>query len=338
MYPINGDRPKNGDKFYNTVENGGYSKCIQGKPTIKDLDVLCNCVGAACGFFNKVYSDVTGYATMRYPYLNCNAEDFIKRAKKYYPDIKVVDEPTEGGIMVWEGIDTKTKKRAGHVEGVVKCLSSTQVYNIASGYNHYAWANQTRNKGENGNWGLNTKYFKYLGCLVNPALGEQRSYEIDITPNVDRDENQDQIEVKIDNLHVRTGAGLDKDILGFASKGFYNYYESEEADGYVWYRIADDQWIAYKENWETLYPKSEPEPTPTEIKVGDSVIVNGVGTAASTGEGAKTKRYVNKKMKVIMISGNVSRPNRYALNQYNKGNINDPRAVTGWFSINDIKK
>ena len=39
-----------------------------------------------------------------------------------------------------------------------------------------------------------------------------------------------------------------------------------------------------------------------------------------------------------MISGNVNRHNRYALNQYNKGNINDARAVTGWFSINDIKK
>ena len=39
-----------------------------------------------------------------------------------------------------------------------------------------------------------------------------------------------------------------------------------------------------------------------------------------------------------MIAGNTSRPNSYALNQYNKGNVNDPRAVTAWFSINDIKK
>lgn len=91
-------------------------------------------------------------------------------------------------------------------------------------------------------------------------------------------------------------------------------------------------------------PTPTPEPTPTpapvkkEIALGDTVIVNGVGTASSTGQGARTGRFVNRKMKVIMIANNTSRPNRYALNQYDKGNINDSRAVTAWFSINDIKK
>lgn len=80
------------------------------------------------------------------------------------------------------------------------------------------------------------------------------------------------------------------------------------------------------------------EPEPVEIKLGDTVIVNGVGTASSTGGGAKTRKFVNQEMKVIMISGNVSRPNRYGLNQYNKGKINDGSAVTGWFSEKDIKK
>jgi hypothetical protein len=88
-------------------------------------------------------------------------------------------------------------------------------------------------------------------------------------------------------------------------------------------------------------PKPEPKPEPPkkkEIALGDTVIVNGIGTASSTGEGTRTREFVNQEMKVIMIAGNTSRPNRYALNQYNKGNVNDPRAVTAWFSINDIKK
>lgn len=101
------------------------------------------------------------------------------------------------------------------------------------------------------------------------------------------------------------------------------------------YNINDGLgWVAEAD----LTPYDEPAPAPKEIKLGDTVIVNGVGTASSTGEGARTRRYVNQKMKVIMISGNVKRPNRYALNQYNKGNVNDPFAVTGWFSINNIKK
>ena len=80
-----------------------------------------------------------------------------------------------------------------------------------------------------------------------------------ITPNVERDEYKDQIEVKVDNLRVRTQPSLNGNILGYATAGFYNYYETVEADGYVWYKIADSQWIAYNEEWETVYPKKVDE-------------------------------------------------------------------------------
>lgn len=84
--------------------------------------------------------------------------------------------------------------------------------------------------------------------------------------------------------------------------------------------------------------KPTPVPVTTKITVGDTVIVNGVGTASSTGTGAKTREFKNTKMKVIMISGNTSRPNRYALNIYNKGTNNDARSVSAWFREKDIKK
>lgn len=172
MYQIDASRPSSGNKFFNTKSNGGYSSCIQGKPVISGLDVLCNCVGGACAKFNETYSKITGYQGMKFPYLNCNAENFITRGQSYY-GLKVVQEPVEGGIMVWEGIGSL----AGHVAFVGKCISPTQVYTGESGYNSFAWANYTRNKGTNGNWGLNTTNYRYLGCLVNPAVGEQRSYQ-----------------------------------------------------------------------------------------------------------------------------------------------------------------
>lgn len=84
--------------------------------------------------------------------------------------------------------------------------------------------------------------------------------------------------------------------------------------------------------------KPESKPTSTPIKVGDTVIVNGYGTASSSGTGAKTKVFSNKEMKVISIAGNSSRPNKYALNIYNKGKINDSRSISAWFNIKDIKK
>ena len=69
-----------------------------------------------------------------------------------------------------------------------------------------------------------------------------------------------------------------------------------------------------------------------EIKVGDFVIVNGVGSADSYGGGAKTGNFVNRKMKVVKIAS-LDRSNPYALNK----NCNN-YGVTGWFRKEDVKK
>ena len=68
------------------------------------------------------------------------------------------------------------------------------------------------------------------------------------------------------------------------------------------------------------------------IKVGDIVIVNGVGTANSFGGGAKTARFENRKMQVMKIV-DLKRSNPYALNKNCDGN-----GVTGWFRKEDVKK
>lgn len=33
------------NKYYIRKANGGYNGAVKGKPTIKDANVLCNCVG-----------------------------------------------------------------------------------------------------------------------------------------------------------------------------------------------------------------------------------------------------------------------------------------------------
>lgn len=170
MIKIYGEKPSQGNKFFNTLSAGGYSACIQGKPVQAGLNVLCNCVGLACGLFNQQYSKITGYNGMKYPYLNCNAEDFITRAKKFY-NLTIDQQPVEGGIMVWEGKGSL----AGHVAFVVKCVDKNTVQTSESGYNNFAFKSYTRTNA-NGRWGLST-YYTYLGCIVNPAVGLQRSYE-----------------------------------------------------------------------------------------------------------------------------------------------------------------
>lgn len=59
---------------------------LHGKPTDKNANVLSNCVGYACGRFNEIIGK------MVYPNLNCNAENFLERAKKI--GLKTSGRPT----------------------------------------------------------------------------------------------------------------------------------------------------------------------------------------------------------------------------------------------------
>ena len=179
-FPIQTKLPAKNNKYYNTKSVGGYSHCIKGKPTQSGLNVLDNCVGWACGRFNEIYSYLSGYKGMKYYQLNCNAEDFIYRGKKI--GLKSQTLPIAGGIMVWEG----KGKAAGHVEVVEQRKSETNVITSSSGYNSYAFMNRNRLKG-NGNWGADNKKYKYLGCLINPAMPQD---SIDFTKEMQKDMNK----------------------------------------------------------------------------------------------------------------------------------------------------
>lgn len=154
-------KPESGNKFYNTVSNGGYSRCIVGYPTDKECNVLSNCVGYACGRFNEIIG------TMKYPYLNCNAENFIERAKQY--GLQVSSKPVLGGIMVWQKGNTLSgNDGAGHVAIVEKIIDNNTIYTSESGYGSSAFWNSTRSN-TNGRWGIGSDY-KFRGCIINPSI------------------------------------------------------------------------------------------------------------------------------------------------------------------------
>lgn len=157
-------KPSAGNKFYNTTSRGGYSQCIQGSPTDTGCNVLANCVGYACGRFNEIIG------SMKYPYLNCNAENFIERAKKY--GLTVVSYPTLGGIMVWQkGSTLSGNDGAGHVAVVERIDGANKILTSESGYgSRTAFWNSVRTN-SNGRWGLGSGY-AFRGCIVNPAIGD----------------------------------------------------------------------------------------------------------------------------------------------------------------------
>ena len=157
---IRTSKPTAGNKFYITKSKGGYSSCIVGKPT-DVCNVLANCVGYACGRFNEIIG------SMKYPSLNCNAENFIERAKSL--GLKISDKPTLGGIMVWQkGATLKPEDGAGHVCIVERIDSANQIYTSESGYNSKAFWNTTRTN-NNGRWGQGSGY-KFRGCIINPSV------------------------------------------------------------------------------------------------------------------------------------------------------------------------
>lgn len=156
-------KPGKGNKFYITKSKGGYSTCIQGKPVDANCNVLSNCVGYACGRFNEIIG------SMKYPSLNCNAENFIERAKSL--GLKVSDVPVLGGIMVWQKGTLSSSDGVGHVAIVEKIIDSKTIYTSESSYGGKAFYNSTRSN-SNGRWGAGSAY-KFRGCIINPSISTE---------------------------------------------------------------------------------------------------------------------------------------------------------------------
>lgn len=233
-------KPEAGNKYYIRKANGGYSNAITGKPTDKDCNVLANCVGYAYGRFNEI----GGYGYCKY-LAPVNAENFIQ----YKGSCKVGQTPKLGAVMVWrKGATLSGSDGAGHVAIVEKIISDTEVVTSESGYGSKAFWTQTRKKGSNGKWGCGSAY-TFLGFIYNPAVPDLPA----VTPTVEKSNYKNQILVKIDTLRVRMNPGTSETVLGYAKKGYYNYIATKSANGYVWYQIDEDQWVAYAKEWISVY-------------------------------------------------------------------------------------
>ncbi len=290
QFKIRTTKPEAGNKNFIRRANGGWNTCIVGSPTDKDCNVLSNCVGYASGRFNEIYNEITGHTgSHKWDILNCNAENFIERAVQL--GLEISNVPTLGGIMVWaKGKPGVSSDGVGHVGIVEKIIDDNTIYTSESAYGGSAFYNSTR-KNTNGRWGMGSTY-SFRACIINPAVKN-----VKVASNVKRNETKDQVEVLITDLNVRMEPSTKGSRIGYAKKGYYNVLNKTTANGYTWLKIAEDQYIAYDKEWETLLPKKEeevkptPAPTPTpdpvvepiiplpakklKYKVGDKVVVSG---------------------------------------------------------------
>ena len=178
MGEVRTTRPTSGNKYFNRKARGGYSTCIQGKPTDSQCDVLANCVGYACGAYNE--QENLGYEKY---HLNCNAENFIERA--IASGLSVVKTPVKGGIMVWQkGATLSGDDGAGHV--AIALEDGGHRY-AQSGYgsSNPFWITTTDNK--NGRYGLSSGY-TYRGCIAPKGWKPSPTPTTDSFPGVSDEE------------------------------------------------------------------------------------------------------------------------------------------------------
>ncbi|MGN1323731.1 MAG: peptidoglycan DD-metalloendopeptidase family protein [Bacilli bacterium] len=72
---------------------------------------------------------------------------------------------------------------------------------------------------------------------------------------VTKDTTKDQIMIKENVTDLRVRESPNGKILGYINPGIYNIISKDTKDGYDWYQIDTDYYIAYDPKWATLYLK-----------------------------------------------------------------------------------
>lgn len=307
MFAIRKTKPENGNKFYNTTSNGGYSKCIKGKPTDKGCNVLANCVGYACGRFNEIIG------SMKYKQLNCNAENFIERAKS--AGLEVVDYPVLGGIMVMQkGSTLSGNDGAGHVFIVEDIYDANTIYTSESNYNGSAFFNAKRSNSNN-RWGHASSY-KFRGCIVNPAVGK-------VTSREESKPTPTKLKYKIGDKVVLNGQLYGNAAGENPGQIVHNKITTitRVAEGHLYpYNTTGDLgWMA--EACITPYKES------TTLQVGDKVKIVNVGNGSSYGN-SNTAYGIGWTRKILNIYKGRPYPNQVG-NEY---------GTTGFYKDDALKK
>jgi surface antigen len=277
-----------GDKNYITTGSGGWNTCIEGYPMDANANVLANCVGYASGRFNEIINDARGTTGCAYKTLNCNAENFIERAKA--AGLEVGSTPRVGAIgCAMKGSTLNGGDGAGHVWIVEKVNSASSTYTSESGYGSTAFWNQTRSN-SNGRWGLGSGYRfrayiylpddvqKVVDAAVNPTPAPTPSDKFNVGDKV----------VINGPLYVSSNAGspsgsVSNKITTITRKvpGTAHPYNTEGDLGWM-----DESSIKkYVEPTPTPTPAPTPAPTPSKptLNIGDTVKIIGTGNGSSYG-------------------------------------------------------
>lgn len=279
-----------GNKNFMTTGSGGWNTCIKGYPNDPNANVLANCVGYASGRFNEIINEARGTTGCTYKTLNCNAENFIERAKA--AGLKTGSTPRVGAIgCAMKGSTLNGGDGAGHVWIVEKVNSASSTYTSESGYGSTAFWNQTRSN-SNGRWGLSSGYtfraYIYLPDDVQKVVdGKVNPPAPTPTPGPSSKFNIGDKVVISGPLYVSSNASspsgsvsnktttITRKVVGAAHP-----YNTEGDLGWM-----DESSIkAYVAPAPAPTPAPTPAPAPRPLSVGDTVKIIGTGNGSSYGK------------------------------------------------------
>ena len=279
-----------GNKNFMTTGSGGWNTCIKGYPNDPNANVLANCVGYASGRFNEIINEARGTTGCTYKTLNCNAENFIERAKA--AGLKTGSTPRVGAIgCAMKGSTLNGGDGAGHVWIVEKVNSASSTYTSESGYGSTAFWNQTRSN-SNGRWGLSAGYtfraYIYLPDDVQKVVdGKVNPPAPTPTPGPSSKFNIGDKVVISGPLYVNSNAASPS---GSVSNKVTEITRKAVGAAHPYNTSGDLGWMdessisAYVAPAPTPTPAPTPAPTPRPLSVGDTVKIIGTGNGSSYGK------------------------------------------------------
>lgn len=231
--------PNKLDKYYISYQNGGISTFA---PRDKRTGyTLPNCTAFAEGWFNKEYNHLKNEQDKIVYSFRGNACDFYKDAKRL--GLETGKELKAGAMMCWSG-------GKGHVAICDRVLSDGTAEVCESNYSGVQDFKKFIASNSNGRWGMSSAY-TFLGCIYNPAI-KQVNLPVPVARSL-----MEQVEVVKPTLNVRTYPTLTGEVIGLATKGFYDVLETKEAEGFTWYRVGEWQWMAGVEGTLKHHPAYE---------------------------------------------------------------------------------
>lgn len=185
--------------------------------------------------------------------------------KKYYPTVVVLMHEDVDCVWItryWHLVKGSTKVKKGDTVTQGQVLGTRGNTGLSYGVHlHFEiWKcplGYTYKASGYSKYAVNPLLFTYVydGQVISCDEAKPLPTEPLEPQTVERDTKKHQVEVIVGALRVRLKPSLKGDVYCHSKKGLFNVLDVATADGYTWYNVEADRWIATKEgSWTIDYP------------------------------------------------------------------------------------